>query len=116
LVLWRRAAVPDIVTAGRPTVAVRLPAHPLPRELARRLGTPLAATSANRHGEPPPTTVEGVRDQLGASIPLILDGGPSPQPMPSTIVELTDRPRLLRAGSIPREAIEALLGRPLIDV
>jgi L-threonylcarbamoyladenylate synthase len=115
LVLPRGHNVPDVVAAGGSTIAVRLPAHPLPRDLARRLGVPLAATSANLHGEASPVSADDVRGQLGGRIPLILDGGPCPQARSSTIVDLTGRPRFLREGPISREQIEALLGRPLLD-
>lgn len=114
LVLWRRPLVPSIVTAGRPTVAVRLPDHDLPRELIHRLGLPLAATSANRSGAPSPVTAAQVLAQLKGRVPLVLDGGPCPGKQPSTIVDLTvDPPALLRAGPIPRGEIEAVLGRTL---
>lgn len=111
LVLWRRDIVPERVVAGRPTVAVRLPDHPVPRALARELGGALPATSANRSGAPAPATAEEVLEQLGGRIPLILDGGRCRVEQASTIVDLTQEPpRLLRVGPIPREALEAVLG------
>lgn len=111
LVLWRSALVPERLTGGRPTVAVRLPDHPVPRALARALGGAVPGTSANRSGQPAPTTAEGVLEQLGGRIPFILDGGRSGGSQASTILDLTqDTPRLLRAGPVPREALEAVLG------
>ena len=114
LVLWRRQIVSDLVTGGRPTVAVRLPDHPVPRALACQLGRPLAATSANRSGWPTPVTAAEVREQLEGRIPLILDGGPCLVGHSSTIVDLTVDPAgFLRSGPVSREAIEAVLGRPM---
>lgn len=101
LILWRQPWVSDLVTGGRPTVAVRLPDHPLPQELARRLGRPLAATSANRSGAVAPVTAAAVQEQLGGRIPLILDGGTCAAGTASTIVDLTvEPPNLLRLGPI----------------
>jgi len=105
LVLWRSGRVPDVVTGGLETVALRMPAHPLFLEVMRRLGRPLAAPSANRFGRVSPTTAAHVRADLGDLIPLVLDGGPCAVGLESTIVDLTGpRPRLRRPGSIgPRE-------------
>jgi len=112
LVLWRKPVVPDVVTGGRATVAVRLPAHHVPRELAGRLGGALAATSANRSGASSPVMAAEVQAQLGGRIPLILDGGRCPAEQPSTIVDLTvDPPSLLRIGPVGPGEIEAVLGR-----
>ncbi|MGB9722823.1 MAG: L-threonylcarbamoyladenylate synthase [Chloroflexia bacterium] len=115
LVLWKRPGVPDRVTGGRPTVAVRLPDHPLPRELARRLGRPLASSSANRSGEPAPATAAGVRAQLEGCLPLILDGGKCPQARPSTLLDLTvEPPRILRAGPVSAAEIASVLQRKVL--
>jgi L-threonylcarbamoyladenylate synthase len=101
LVLFRAPSVPDVVTAGGPTVAVRVPDQPLVRELCRRLGAPLAATSANRHGQPSPVTADEVRVQLAGRVPLILDGGRCPGGVASTVLDLTvSPPAILRAGPI----------------
>ena len=111
LVLWRKPAVPERVTGGRPSVAVRLPDHPVPRELAGRLGMPLASSSANRSGEPAPITAPEVLAQLGGRIPLLLDGGPCRQALASTIVDLTTAsPVVLREGPVTREEIAAVIG------
>ena len=110
LVLLRKPDVPDRVTGGRPTVAVRLPDHPVPRELAGQLGMPLASSSANRSGEPAPIRAEEVLAQLGGHLPLILDGGPCRQAQASTIVDLTaDPPVILREGPISQAEILAVL-------
>jgi L-threonylcarbamoyladenylate synthase len=110
LILLRKPCVPDRVTGGRPSVAVRLPDHPVPRELAGRLGMPLASSSANRSGESAPITAAAALAQLEGRIPLLLDGGPCRQARASTIVDLTaDRPIILREGPVTREQIEAAL-------
>ena len=101
LVLMRAKAVPDAVTAGGYTVAVRVPDHPLVRELCRRLGAPLAATSANRHGEPAPVTADQVQVALGGDVPLILDDGVCQGGMASTVLDLTvSPPAILRPGPV----------------
>ena len=89
LVLPRSDAVPDAVSAGGPTVAVRVPDHPVPREIARRLGSPITGTSANRSGLPPATTAAEVRDQIGDRVDYVLDGGAVHSGVPSTVLDLT---------------------------
>ncbi len=113
LVLPKKPAVPGVVTAGRPSVAVRVPSHPLFRRLLRLAARPLAAPSANPFGYLSPTTAEHVRAQLGRRIGHILDGGPSKIGLESTIVDLRDpeRPRLLRPGAVSRREIEKALGK-----
>jgi L-threonylcarbamoyladenylate synthase len=106
LVLLRSSAVPDIVVAGGRTVAVRVPDHPLIVELCRRLGAPLAATSANRHRQPAPITAGEVERQLGGRIPLILDGGRCRGGMSSTIIDLTVHPhQIVRPGPVTAEEL-----------
>jgi L-threonylcarbamoyladenylate synthase len=110
LVLPRSAAVPDIVTAGGPTVAVRVPDHDLVRELGRRLGAPLAATSANRHAQPDPVTAADVLAGLGGRIPLVLDGGPCPGGVASTVLDLSvSPPAILRPGPVTAEQLAAVV-------
>ncbi len=93
--------LPQELVAGGATVAVRVPDHPVLRALIRRLGQSLAATSANRHGGPNPATAQAVFEQIGDRLPLILDGGPTPGDVPSTIVDVSgDRPVVLRQGSL----------------
>ncbi|HYP17592.1 MAG TPA: L-threonylcarbamoyladenylate synthase, partial [Opitutus sp.] len=115
LVLPKQPAIPDIVSAGLPTVAVRVPSHPLFRRLLRAAGLPLAAPSANPFGYVSPTTADHVSAGLGSKIRHILDGGPCRIGVESTIVDVRDplKPRLLRPGAIPREALEHVLGRAL---
>lgn len=117
LVLERNAdLVPDVVTGGLETVAVRVPAHPVAREVLNQLGRPLAAPSANRFGGVSPTRREHVLADLGASVEWVLEGGPSREGVESTIVDLTrGAPRLLRPGTITQVQLEAVLGVPLLS-
>ena len=114
LVVRRHPRVPAAVTGGRDTVAVRVPDHPVPRALCRRLGSPITGTSANRSGGPDPVTAEDVRRQLGDVVDYIIDGGPAPAGRPSTIVDVSGAaPRVLRLGAAPLAALEEALGAPL---
>ena len=110
LVLRKRAQIPDLVTAGLPTVAVRMPAHPVAHALIQRAGTPLAAPSANPFGYLSPTRAVHVARMLEERVDLIVDGGPSAHGIESTIVLLEPQPTLLRPGAIPLEAIESAIG------
>jgi L-threonylcarbamoyladenylate synthase len=111
LVLPKRDLVPDLVTAGLRTVAVRVPAHPLMRHVLELTGFPIAAPSANLFGRLSPTTAEHVHEQLGDRIELILDGGPCRVGLESTIVGFRDgRPQLLRPGGVSFEEIERIVG------
>jgi len=116
IVLPKTGEVPDIVTAGLPSVAVRMPAHPLFRRLIRLAGRPLAAPSANPFGSVSPTTAEHVRKSLGSRIRDILDGGPARIGLESTIVDLRDpsRPAILRPGAITAVEISRLLRTRLV--
>lgn len=113
LVLPKKDSVPAIVTAGEPTVAVRMPSHPTTRSVLLAAGVPLAAPSANPFGYVSPTTARHVQDSLGERIGWILDGGPCACGVESTIVFVADEPRLLRPGVITREQLEAALGVPV---
>lgn len=112
VVLRRKPVVPDLVTAGKDTVAVRIPAHPLFREVLRLAGRPLAAPSANPFGYVSPTKAAHVRDSLGGRCPWIVDGGACAHGVESTILDLSvpGRARLLRPGPIPVETLRELLG------
>ncbi len=106
LILPRRDIVPDIVTSGLATVAVRMSAHPVFRAVATAFGKPLAAPSANPFGRISPTTAQHVRDGLDGRIPLIVDGGPCAVGIESTIVAVEgERLRILRAGPITAEEL-----------
>ncbi len=112
LVLPKRAEVPDVVTSGLDTVGVRMPAHPLTLDLLHRLDLPLAAPSANPFGYVSPTTAQHVADQLGESIPYILDGGPCEVGVESTIIGWEHEGwKLYRPGGVAVEAIEQVIGR-----
>ena len=115
LVLPKQRTVPGLVTAGLPSVAVRMPAHRLLRRLLRLAGMPLAAPSANPFGYVSPTTAEHVQHGLGKKIRHILDGGAARIGLESTIVDLRDpsRPALLRPGAITLAQLENTLGQKL---
>lgn len=115
LILPKTNAVPALVSAGLPSVAVRMPAHPLFRRLLKLTGRPLAAPSANAFGYISPTTADHVRAGLGQKIDYILDGGAASIGLESTILDLRNpsRPRLLRPGSISREALAKELKCPI---
>ncbi len=111
LVLPKQPAIPDLITAGLSTVAVRMPNHPVAQALIREAGTPIAAPSANPFGYVSPTTAQHVADGLGNRVDLILDGGPCPVGVESTIVSLVGpQPELLRPGSITMEQLSAVIG------
>jgi L-threonylcarbamoyladenylate synthase len=111
LVLAKRERIPGIVTSGLDTVGVRMPAHPLTLELLRELEFPLAAPSANPFGYVSPTTAQHVADQLGGSVPYILDGGPCEVGVESTIIGWEEgTPVLYRPGGLALERIEEVIG------
>ncbi len=111
LVLPKTNRIPDLVTAGLPTVGVRMSAHPLSLELLRRANVPVAAPSANLFGQVSPTTARHVAEQLGERIDYILDGGPCLVGVESTILDVSgDVPTLLRPGGLAVELIEAEIG------
>jgi L-threonylcarbamoyladenylate synthase len=106
LVVPRAACVPDEVTAGGATVAVRVPDHAMARDLIRAAGAPLATTSANLSGQPSPITAEEVAAQLGGRIAMILDGGRCPGGVASTVVDMTGpAPVILRPGPVTLEEL-----------
>lgn len=112
LVLPKSQIVPDIVTAGLSTVAIRMPSHPVALALIENSETPISAPSANRFGYISPTTAEHVEKQLGDKIDLILDGGRCPIGVESTVLSLIDdEPTILRPGGLPVEEIEKVIGK-----
>jgi L-threonylcarbamoyladenylate synthase len=112
VVLFKEEHVPDIVTAGLPTVALRMPSHPMALSLIKESECPIAAPSANPFGYLSPTTAEHVREQLGDQVDLILDGGPCPVGVESTIVSFSENePKLLRPGGVSLEEIESIVGK-----
>lgn len=114
LVLPKTELVPDLVSAGLPTVAIRVPEHPLTRAVLAELPFPVAAPSANPFGFVSPTTAQHVADQLGDKIDYILDGGPCKVGLESTIVGFAGgKPTILRKGGLAVEAIEDALGQAI---
>lgn len=112
LVVSKDAAVPDVVTAGGQTVAIRIPSHPVARAILVAAGIPLAAPSANRSNAVSPTTAAHVVESLGDRIDLVIDGGASQGGIESTVLHLAyDPPALLRPGLISPAEIEAVIGR-----
>ena len=110
LIVRRAEGLPMRLTAGNATVAVRVPAHPVPRELAWRLGRPITGTSANISGSPDPQSLDELRQQLGDRVDCMVSAGPTPAGTASTIVDLTSSaPKLIRQGVLPFAEIAALL-------
>ncbi len=117
LVLRKRPGVPDVVTGGGPTVAVRVPAHPVAQALLRAAKLPIAAPSANASNCLSATRAEHVLKSLGGRIELILDGGPTQGGLESTVLDVTTMPpRLLRPGLIAPGEIESVIGKITLSV
>ncbi len=114
LVMHRAPAVPDAVTGGRDTVAVRVPAHPVALALLGAFGGPVAAPSANRFGRPSPTRARDVVEELGDAAAIVIDGGPCAIGIESTVVDMTTDPsQVLRPGRISAAQLSQVLGRPV---
>ena len=113
-VLPKKAIIPDLVSAGHPTVAVRFPEHPSAQALLKMLDFPLAAPSANIFGRVSPTNAQNVADQLGNDIDYILDGGQCSVGLESTIIDLSAlKPKVLRLGGLSLEELEDCLGEKI---
>lgn len=111
MVLPKKEIVPDLVTSGLPSVAIRMPSHPLALELLTKVDLPVAAPSANPFGQISPTTAQHVLDNLGDRIDMILDGGPCDVGVESTVVLMTEEcPRILRHGGVTQEQLEQVVG------
>ncbi|MDP2920107.1 MAG: L-threonylcarbamoyladenylate synthase [Dehalococcoidia bacterium] len=107
LVLLKSPAVPDIITGGGKTIAVRIPDHPVPLALLRQLGEPIIGTSANFSGKPPALTAEEVKSQLGDKVDMVIDGGRCPGGVESTVLDLTKKkPTVLRLGAVSLEQLQ----------
>lgn len=114
LIVPKASHIPDEVTAGLQTVAIRLPQHPVARLLIQQADRPIAAPSANRSGRPSPTRASHVLDDLGGRIDGIVDGGPCGVGLESTVLDITEAvPLILRPGGITQQAIAVALGRPV---
>ena len=113
LIVRAASRLPLKVTANTGNVALRVPAAKIPVAVIKAAGVPVTATSANVSGAAECTTADGVRQQLGDLIPVIVDGGPSPRSVPSTIVDLTDASgwRVQREGAIPAQEVSEFLGQ-----
>ena len=110
LIVNKASGVSDRVTAGAPTVAVRIPDHPVPRAISRLLGGPITGTSANISGQPDPRDLDELREQIGRKVDYLVTAGPPPMGAASTIVDITtETPVLVREGTIPFDAIIRLL-------
>ncbi|MDI9481321.1 MAG: L-threonylcarbamoyladenylate synthase [Syntrophomonadaceae bacterium] len=115
LILPAGPDVPDIITANRPGVGLRMPSHPVALALINRAG-PLAAPSANLSGRPSPTTAQHVKDDLHGRIAAVLDAGATGLGIESTVLDLTgSQVRLVRSGGISRPQLESVLGQPIAD-
>ena len=115
LILPKKQIVPDLTTSGHSTVAVRIPNHPITLEVIRNSGLSIAAPSANPFGYTSPTTAAHVIEQLGDRIDAVLDGGPCEVGIESTILELTNTPRILRLGGLSLESIQDSIGKVMIE-
>lgn len=111
LVLPKATIVPDIVTGGLDTVAIRMPSHPVALKLIKAAEVPIAAPSANLFGRLSPTTAEHVAEQIGKEIDMIIDGGKCPIGIESTVLDLTSIPTVLRPGGLPLEEIGKVIGK-----
>ena len=111
MVLLKSRSVPDIITAGGNTVAIRIPAHPVPVALVRGLGMPIVGTSANLSGKPSALTADEVYSQFGDKVDLVIDGGRCPGGRESTIIDVTGEvPEILREGAISIGELKRVCG------
>ena len=111
LILPKATGLPDQVTGGGDTVAVRMPDHHVPLAITRELGKPITGTSANRSGQRDLLTLEAIKTKLGGEVDLIMRSGPPPGGIPSTVIDVTSgNPRLVRAGALDFDEIVAVCG------
>ncbi len=111
VILHRSDAIPDVVTGKGDTIAVRIPDHPVPREVIRRLGAPITGTSANISGQDPPLNIDSVREHLGEQIDCFIDTGNLPMGVPSTVIDLTRPvPLVVRQGAVSFNTLHEILG------
>ena len=116
IILKKSDKIPDVVSAGLDTVAIRLPEHEIARAIIRQAGVPIAAPSANVSGSPSPTSAQNVFEDMNGKIPLIVDGGECTVGVESTVVTLVkDKPKILRPGGITPEEISEVLGETELD-
>ena len=116
IIMEKSGIIPDEVSAGLSTVAIRMPSHPLARKIIDAAGVPLAAPSANTSGKPSPTTADHVMHDMNGKIDAVLDGGPCGVGVESTVITLcTRKPRILRPGRVTPKELEDVLGEVEID-
>ena len=116
IVLYKSNSVSDIITAGGLTIAVRVPAHPVPVAIVRGLGAPIVGTSANVSGQPSVLTVDGVYSQLDDNVDLVIDGGRCSGGRESTVIDVTGEvPVILREGAISREELSRYVGNSVFE-
>ncbi len=115
IILERKKIIPDIVTSGLQTAAIRMPSHPVAIDLLKNAKTPIAAPSANRFGYITPTRADMILKQLGHKVDMILDDGKTHIGLESTIISMTDEPVILRPGGITKEQIEKIIGKVKIS-
>ena len=114
IVVGKTDRIPSVVSGGYDTVGLRIPDHPIPREIVRELGVPITATSANVSGKPPLTSASDVVAELGSRLGLVFDGGLLSPSLPSTVIDVTaNPPRILREGAVSQSSIRELAGIPL---
>lgn len=115
IVVKKEERVPSLVSGGHSTIAIRMPAHPIAKELIERLGEPIVAPSANLSGRPSPTSLFDALEDLEGRVSYAMDGGQCQLGLESTVIHLLgDRPTLLRPGTITREALEEVLGESVV--
>lgn len=116
IVMYRSHVIPDVITAGLSTVAVRIPSHPIARMLLSAAGVPVAAPSANLSGKPSPTVGQHVIDDLFGKVDVIIDGGSSKVGLESTVIDMTaSTPLILRPGGVTYAQLKEILGEVAID-
>lgn len=113
MILEAKEIVPEVVRGGLPTVGLRCPAHPMALSLIRQSDLPIAAPSGNLSGKPSPTSAMAMLEDMDGKIPAVMDGGQCGVGVESTIISLGDEPKLLRAGGVSREELEAVLGQAI---
>ena len=114
IVVRKSERISSVVSGGLDTLGMRVPDHPVPREIVRKFGAPITATSANVSGKPPLTAASDVVAELGSRLQLVFDGGALSPSLPSTVIDVTaNPPRILREGAVSPSRIEKLAGIPL---
>jgi L-threonylcarbamoyladenylate synthase len=112
IVVPKKAGFFSLALGGQQTVALRVPAHDVPRDISKMLGEPITGTSANRSGARPPVSAAEVAFQLGEMVAIVIDGGRTPGNVESTVIDVTgEMPKILRKGVVTKEELEKVLGK-----